>query len=116
MTACTVYYDPECSKSRALLALLEERAVTARLVDYRRTPLAADELLRLVSLLGDEAPELLRRGDPLFAAADLAERAQDAEGIVSVLQQYPQLMQRPVLVCGESALIARPPERALALL
>jgi arsenate reductase (glutaredoxin) len=116
MTACTVYYNPECSKSRALLALLDEHAVTARLVDYRRNPPPAEELARLITLLGDEASDLLRRDDPAFAALGLGERSPDAADIVAALQQHPQLMQRPVVVCGDRALIARPPERALALL
>jgi arsenate reductase len=113
---CTVYYNPDCSKCRALLALLDERAVAARLVDYRRNPPPAEELARLVASLGDEAPALLRRDDPAFASLDLGGREPDAIEIVAALQRFPQLMQRPVVACGGRALIARPPERALELL
>ena len=116
MTACTVYYNPECSKSRALLALLEERAVAARLVDYRRSPLSADDLARLVLQLGDAARDLLRRDEPAYATLGFGRREPTPADIVAALQQHPQLMQRPILVCGDRALIARPPERALALL
>lgn len=116
MSDFTVYYNPDCSKCRALLALLDERAVAARLVDYRRNPPSADELTRLVGLLGAEAGALLRRDDPAFAALEFGEREPGAAGIVAALQRFPQLMQRPVVVRGNRALIARPPERALALL
>ncbi|MBL8298785.1 MAG: arsenate reductase (glutaredoxin) [Rhodanobacteraceae bacterium] len=116
MTACTVYYHPECSKSRALLALLAEHAVSANLVDYRLNPLPKEELVQLVELLGEQARDLLRRDDPAYASLGLSGREPDAADIVNALQQYPQLMQRPILVCGAHAVIARPVERALALL
>lgn len=112
----TVYHNPACSKSRALLALLEERGIATRLVDYLRTPPPADELAHLAALLGDEAHGLLRRDDPLYATLGLAGHEPDTADIVSILQRHPALMQRPVLVYGERALVARPPERALALL
>lgn len=112
----TVYHNPACSKSRALLALLDERGIAPRLVDYLLTPPPADELARLVALLGDEARDLLRRDDPLYATLAFARREPDTAQIVSALQQHPALMQRPVFAYGERAVIARPPERALALL
>lgn len=67
MTDCTVYHNPACSKCRTLLALLQERGIAARLVDYRQTPPSAQELTELVGLLGDAAPQLLRRDEPEFA-------------------------------------------------
>ncbi|HSX60986.1 MAG TPA: ArsC/Spx/MgsR family protein [Tahibacter sp.] len=115
MTDCTVYYNPDCSKCRALLALLEERAVDARLVDYRRTPPSAADLANLVALLGAQAGDLLRRDDPAYATLGIESRVPDAGDIVGALVRHPQLMQRPVVVRGARALIARPPERALEL-
>lgn len=115
MTDCTVYFNPECSKSRALLALLDARGIAARLVDYRNTPPGAAELEQLIERLGDHAHELLRRDDPEFALLTDDERRPDAAATMAALQRFPQLMQRPVVVRGERALIARPPERALDL-
>lgn len=115
MTDCTVYYNPACSKCRALLALLQERGIAARLVDYRQTPPSAQELTELVDRLGDAAPQLLRRDEPQFAELDWGEREPAAADVVAALLRFPQLMQRPVVVHGPRALIARPPERALDL-
>jgi arsenate reductase (glutaredoxin) len=115
MSACTVYFNPHCSKSRRLLELLADRGVSASLVDYLAAPPGAAELRSLVQALGDEAAQLLRSEDAAFAtlgvdAADLTPTA-----IVEVLLQHPQLLQRPVVVYGARVVIARPPERALEL-
>ena len=115
MADCTVYYNPACSKCRALLALLEERGIAARLVDYLQTPPTIAELERLVGLLGIEAANLLRRDAPEYSALPFGDREPGASEIVAALHRFPQLMQRPVVVRGDHALIARPPERALEL-
>lgn len=115
MADCTVYYNPACSKCRALLALLDERGIAARLVDYLHTPPPLVELRRLVDLLDVDAAQLLRRDMPEYAALGFDEREPDAGEIASALHRFPQLLQRPVIVRGDQALIARPPERALDL-
>lgn len=114
MSACTVYYNPRCSKCSATLALLAGRGITPRLVDYQQDPPDNAELTRLAELLGPQAQELLRRDEAAAAGLDLAPVLPIAE-LVDVLQAQPQWMQRPVVVLGERALIARPPERVLEL-
>lgn len=115
MSDCTVYYNPHCSKCRELLELLAARGIAARLVDYRQQPPDAATLTRLLQLLGDDAPALLRRDENELAALGIAADASDLD-IAAILARHPQLMQRPVIVCGERALIARPPQRALDIL
>ena len=115
MADCTVYYNPACSKCRALLTLLDERGIAPRLIDYLQTPPTIAELQRLVGQLDAEATHLLRRDAPDYAALPFGDRAPDADEIIAALQRFPQLMQRPVVVCGDKALIARPPERVLEL-
>ena len=115
MTDCTVYYNPACSKCRDLLVLLQERGIAARLVDYLRTPPSAQELADLVRRFGDAAPQLLRRDDPDYAGSGWGGREPAAADVADALQRFPQLLQRPVVVRGERAVIARPPELALDL-
>lgn len=116
MSDCTVYYNPHCSKCRALLELLAARGVAPRLVDYQQQPPDAATLERLLHLLGDEAPMLLRRDENELAALGIAADTDHRATIAAILARYPHLMQRPVIVCGERALIARPPQRALDIL
>ncbi len=115
MPDCTVYYNPSCSKCRALLALLDERGIAPQLIDCLQTPPTDAELRRLVDLLGVEAVQLLRRESPDYAALEFGNSQPDAGGIVAALHRFPQLLQRPVVVRGDRALVARPPERALDL-
>ncbi|TDR40735.1 arsenate reductase [Tahibacter aquaticus] len=115
MSDCTVYYNPHCSKCRALLEWLAARGIAAQLIDYQRQPPDAATLARLLHLLGDEAPALLRRDESELAALGIASDSSPID-IVATLVLHPQLMQRPVIVCGERALIARPPQRALEIL
>lgn len=114
MSDCTVFYNPRCSKCRALLQLLAARGLQPRLVNYLEQPPDQATLRQLMQRLGNEAPALLRRDEAELAAlglpADLT-----GEDLIQALLRHPQLMQRPVVVCGERALIARPPERALEL-
>lgn len=115
MADCTVYYNPACSKCRALLALLDARGIAPRLVDYLQTPPTVAELRRLVDMFGGEAAQLLRRDAPEYAALEFGESEPDASEIVAALHRFPALLQRPVIVRRGQALIARPPERALDL-
>lgn len=113
MTDYTVYYHPACSKSRAILDLLQARGQHVRLIDYQQTPPTATELADLAARFGRE---LLRSGDAAYAALGLERAELNSADIVAALQQHPSLLQRPIVVCGDRAVIARPPERVLELL
>lgn len=114
MSACTVYYNPRCSKCSATLALLAGRGITPRLVDYQQHPPHTVELTHLAELLGEQAQDLLRRDEAAAAGLQLAPELPIAE-LAALLHAQPQWMQRPVVVLGDRALIARPPERVLEL-
>lgn len=115
MADCTVYYNPACSKCRALLALLDARGIAPRLVDYLQTPPTVAELRRLVDLFGGDAAQLLRSDMPAYTALEFGKNEPGADEIVAALHRFPALLQRPVIVRGDQALIARPPESALDL-
>lgn len=114
MSDCTVFYNPRCSKCRALLDLLAARGLQPQLVDYLEQPPDAATLRQLLQRLGDEGDALLRRDEAELATLGLSADI-SGEDLIEALLRHPQLMQRPVVVCAERALIARPPERALEL-
>lgn len=116
MERVTVYHNPACGKSRGALEILAERAVPADVIEYLKTPLDRATLERILGLLGGPPAELVRK-DKRFKelgldAADYVTRAQ----VVDVLLAHPELMERPVVIHGERAVIARPSERVLELL
>lgn len=112
-----VYFNPRCSKCREMVSLLDDAGADYGLVEYLTAPPDAATIEHLLDLLGGDPAELVRTGDAGFAEAgyrptDVADRA----GVVRVLLAHPEFMQRPVVVRGDRAVIARPPERARALL
>jgi arsenate reductase len=108
-------HNPKCSKSRATLALLEDRGAVFATRLYLEDPLDVDELRELGRRLGRAPIEFTRTKQSEFETAGLSKSA-DAEAILSAMAAHPILMERPVLVRGDRAAIGRPPEDVLALL
>ncbi|MAF65738.1 MAG: arsenate reductase (glutaredoxin) [Planctomycetes bacterium] len=113
--AIRLLHNPRCSKSRAALALLEESSASLEVRLYLENPLDAGELATLAGGLGAPIGEWVRRKQPEYAAAGLGPGSDDAV-ILAAMAAEPILMERPIAVRGERALIARPPERVLELL
>lgn len=116
MTDAVLIHNPRCSKSRAALALLQEHGVSPRIVAYLEAPLGADALRTLVRQLGLPARALLREGEPEYAELGLGDPGLDEEQLVAAMAAHPRLIERPVFVHGDRAVIGRPPERVLDLL
>ncbi len=110
-----LYVHPTCSKARAAQDLLDAAGVAYEAVNYLDRPPSAEELHRLLDGLGG-APDVLVRRDSRFVALRLDSAALvDAEAVVALLLAHPELMQRPVFLVGDRAVIGRPPERVLDL-
>jgi arsenate reductase len=110
-----VWYNPRCSKCRGADELLAAHRVPARHVLYLDDPPARDEIVRVLGLLGATSPrELMRTTEPRYAELGLAEAA--ADELIDAMSRYPELIQRPVVIWPDRAVIARPPELLLPLL
>lgn len=117
MTASiTLLHNPRCSKSRAALALLRERGVEPQVVEYLREPLTAAQIRRLLGQLGLPARDLLRRGEAVYKTLGLADPDLSEEALIEAMAANPILIERPVAVRGQRAVVGRPPERVLQLL
>lgn len=113
--ATTLYFNPSCSKCRSADSILRERGVEAEVVRYLDTPPGVEELRRLMGLLGIDDPRLMMRtGESVYAELGLADA--DPDRLLEAISQHPILLERPILVIGDRAVIARPAERVLELL
>lgn len=110
-----MYFNPSCSKCRTADSLLRERGVEAELVRYLDTPPTLDELRLLMKRLGiDDPREMMRTGEAVYAELGLASTS--GEQLLEAITEHPILLERPILVVGDRAVIARPPERVNELL
>lgn len=110
-----IYHNPRCSKSRQALELLRERGKEPRVVEYLKAAPSATEIKALLDLLGVPPHELLRKGEEAYAKLGLSKDSSKAE-VAKAIAAHPILLERPVVVVGKRAVIARPPERLLELL
>jgi arsenate reductase (glutaredoxin) len=109
MSAVTIYHNPKCSKSRATLALLSERGVEPKVVEYLKTPPTAAELSGLVAKLGLEPEQLVRKGEEVYKKK-YAGKTLSAAQWIDAMVRYPILIERPIVVVGKRAVLGRPPE------
>lgn len=116
MTDLILYHNPRCSKSRGALELLEARGLSPVVVRYLETPPSAAEIRALLGKLGIGARQLLRRGEDEYAALGLADEQLDDATLIDAMVSHPKLIERPILVVGDKAVIGRPPEKVLELL
>jgi arsenate reductase len=116
MAALTVYEKPTCTTCRKLHGLLTERGIDFDSVEYHVTGLTEPELLQLLHKLGTGPRAILRTREPLVGELGLEDPAVSDERLISEMVAHPQLVQRPIVVSGERAVLARPVERALDLL
>ncbi|MEC4169124.1 MULTISPECIES: arsenate reductase (glutaredoxin) [unclassified Pseudomonas] len=116
MTDLTLYHNPRCSKSRGALELLEARGLTPTVVRYLDTPLDASQLRDLLAKLNIGARQLLRSGEDEYKALNLADASLSEAQLIDAMAAHPKLIERPVLVVGDKAVIGRPPEKVLEIL
>lgn len=111
MADVTLLHNPRCSTSRHALEVAETAGADVEVVEYLKTPLDEPALRQLISRLEDPVTDLVRR-DAFFADQGMSEEdVQTEDQVVAVLLEHPRLMQRPVLVRGERAVIGRPKDR-----
>ncbi|WP_323844898.1 arsenate reductase (glutaredoxin) [Microbulbifer magnicolonia] len=112
----TIYHNPRCSKSRQTLQLLQDNGIEPEVVLYLETPPGKDTLAELLKKLGIGARELLRTGEDVYKDLQLKDQGLSEEQLLDAMARHPILIQRPIVVKGNQAVLGRPPENVLELL
>ena len=112
----TLYHNPRCSKSRQALALLESHGIQPELVLYLDTPPSAAALKQVLQKLGSSARQLLRTGEAEYRELGLADASLSEAALIAAMCAHPRLIERPIAIAGNRAVLGRPPENVLALL
>ena len=114
--AVTIYHNPRCSKSRATLALLQEKGVDLEIVEYLKTPPSKAEMKRILDGLGMEPRDLMRKKEEPYAALGLGGDGHSRDQLIEAMLANPVLIERPVVVNKGRYALGRPPENVLEII
>jgi arsenate reductase len=115
MSDFTIYHNPRCTKSRATLELLRQRGIEPAIVLYLESPPTTEELRAIVGKLGIEPEQLVRKGEAVYKSKYAGKALSDAQWIKAMADD-PVLIERPIVIQGERAVIGRPAEHVEPLL
>lgn len=112
----TLYHNPRCSKSREALALLQAQGCEPEVVLYLDTPPNAKQLKELLAKLKIGARQLLRKTEDAYKELNLADTSLSEAALIKAMVAHPKLIERPILINGDQAVIGRPPETVLTII
>jgi arsenate reductase len=114
-TMITIWHNPKCSKSREALSILEQKGVKSEVFKYLDTPPSRDEIVSVLQKLGISARALMRTKEDLYKELGLAQVSDEAK-LIDALAEYPKLIERPIVIEGNRAVIGRPVEKVIEFL
>jgi arsenate reductase len=115
MSDVTIYQKPTCSTCRKTMELLKSRGVDFDAINYYIDPIAAPRLKELIQMMGIRPIELFRTKEEKFKELGIADGDFSDDELIEILAQNPELVQRPIVVRGPKAILARPAEKVLEL-
>ena len=116
MNNFTIYHNPRCSKSRQTLELLKEKSIEPEVVLYLDNPPSKDEISKLLNILGINPRELIRKGEDEYKIHNLKDQTISDQKIIEIMSENPKLIERPIVISNNKAIIGRPPENVLKLI
>jgi arsenate reductase len=116
MAELKIWHNPRCSKSRQALSLLDENGVEKEIVKYLESNPTKEQIKELLEMLGfSSARELMRIKEDIYKELNLKNET-DEEKLIEAMVAHPKLIERPIIIKGDKAIIARPPERVTEFL
>ena len=112
----TIYHNPRCSKSRQTLELLQENNISPEIILYLENTPSKAELKGILEKLGIAASDLLRKGEEEYKAHGLQNNSLSEDQVIDAMIASPKLIERPIVILGDKAVLGRPPENVLNLI
>lgn len=106
----TIYHHSRCRKSRAGLEFLKSKQLDFEIIDYIKQPITEKQVREIITKTGLSVGQLLRKQEEVYKTQIKNKGLTDSE-IISLFVEYPALLQRPILISGQRAVIADPPEK-----
>ena len=111
-----IYHNPKCSKSRKALEIIKSKNIEPTIILYLKTKLSKTEVENLLIKLGLSIRDILRTGEDEYRNNNLKNESLTDDKLIDFLIRFPKLLQRPIVVKNNKAVIGRPPENILNLL
>ena len=115
-TQVTIYHNPRCSKSRQTLALIEEKGIKPEIVLYLETPPSKEKIGEILGKLSIQPRQLMRVKEDLYKENQLADKNLSNEQLIAAMVKFPKLIERPIVLANDKAILGRPPENVLEIL
>ena len=116
MKEFTIYHNPRCSKSRQTLQILRDRGIEPKIIEYLKTPLQKEELKKISTSLGLRPKDFARKNESDFKEKGLANHVENDDKMIEAMAAYPKIIERPIVVLKDKAVLGRPPENVLKLI
>ena len=110
-----IYHNPRCSKSRQTLSLIEGKNKKVEIIEYLETPATVEEIESILEKLGIKAIDLVRKKEKIWIE-DYKGRDLTDKKIIEAMVENPKIMERPIVIDGNKAIIVRPPENVLTFM
>lgn len=111
-----IYHNPKCSKCRTTLSILEEKGVDFEVIKYLESPPTAAELKGLLSDLGLNARDFMRKGESEYKSQNLNDESLSEDDLIQAMVSTPILIERPIIKTDKGIVIGRPPENVLTII
>lgn len=115
METYIIYHNPRCSKSRQTLSILDENDVNIKIIKYLADPPTAKELNNISKKLGVPPMDFIRKNEAEFTELGLNQYNDSDSKLYEIMSKNPKLIERPIVIKGERAVIGRPPENVMEL-
>jgi len=116
MGQVTIYHNPNCSKSRQTLELLHDQGLEPEIILYLESPPGKSTLQNLLRMLNMSVRDIMRSSEKAYEEQDLSRESLDDDSLITAIIKTPRLLQRPIVVYKDRAVVGRPPENVLAIL
>ena len=116
MSDFIIYHNPRCSKSRQTLEILNEHDVDTEIVLYLENPPSSEEIASILDKLGLSSRDIIRKGEEEYKLLDLKDQSLTESELITYMSENPRLIERPIVVKEDKAVIGRPPENVLSII
>ena len=116
MNDLTIYHNPRCSKSRQTLEIIKDRGIKPTIVDYLKTPLKRFELENICRLLNKRPKDFVRKNEADYKENNIKNILENDIKLINEMIKFPKIIERPIVLSRNKAVIGRPPDNVLELL